>query len=176
MLIVIYRSGYTVITTCSPKNFGLVKSLGAAAAFDYKDPKCAEDIKAYTNNNLKFIWDCISLESSAKLCAEVIAPGGTYGMILFLKFPRDDVKQLFSLGYTAVGEAVEKGGTTFSAEKNAKNFDFMVKWMEVAEKLIAEGKIKPHPAKVDQGLEKVLEGVDLLRHDKVSGQKLVYTV
>lgn len=97
-------------------------------------------------------------------------------MLLYLQFPRDDVTPTFSLGYTATGEDVEKGGTRFSAEKNAKNFDFMVKWMEVAEKLLAEGKIKPHPAKVDKGLEKVLEGVDLLRHDKVSGQKLVYTV
>ncbi|KAK8103164.1 Dehydrogenase azaJ [Apiospora sp. TS-2023a] len=33
--------GYDVVTTCSPSNFPLVKSLGAAAAFDYRDPGAA---------------------------------------------------------------------------------------------------------------------------------------
>lgn len=30
-------AGYQVVTTCSPKNFELVKSLGAVAAYDYSD-------------------------------------------------------------------------------------------------------------------------------------------
>jgi len=33
----IYSAGYTPIATCSSHNFDLVKSLGAAAAFDYKE-------------------------------------------------------------------------------------------------------------------------------------------
>ncbi|UCK58859.1 hypothetical protein AFCA_001695 [Aspergillus flavus] len=46
-------SGYTVLTTCSPHNFDLVKRLGADAVFDYKDPNSAAEIRQYTNNNLK---------------------------------------------------------------------------------------------------------------------------
>jgi hypothetical protein len=47
------RSGYKVITTCSPKNFKLVESYGAEKAFDYHSPTCGEDMRAYTNNTLE---------------------------------------------------------------------------------------------------------------------------
>jgi len=39
-------AGYPVITTCSPKNFDLVKSLGAAHAFDYRSKTVVADIVA----------------------------------------------------------------------------------------------------------------------------------
>jgi NADPH:quinone reductase-like Zn-dependent oxidoreductase len=38
-------AGYDVITTCSPRNFDLVKRLGAVAAFDYHSPTVVQDIK-----------------------------------------------------------------------------------------------------------------------------------
>ncbi len=42
---------------------------------------------------------------------------------------------------------------------------------------MAGGKVKVHPPTVmDGGLDKVLDGLELLRNDKVSGQKLVYKV
>ncbi|MCJ1327619.1 hypothetical protein MMC10_004290 [Thelotrema lepadinum] len=37
-------AGYDVFTTCSPRNFGLVKALGAAQAFDYSSPTVVADI------------------------------------------------------------------------------------------------------------------------------------
>ncbi|KAL8408924.1 hypothetical protein RB594_007385 [Gaeumannomyces avenae] len=37
-------AGYQVVTTCSPKNFELVRSLGAKAAFDYKSKTAVEDV------------------------------------------------------------------------------------------------------------------------------------
>jgi NADPH:quinone reductase-like Zn-dependent oxidoreductase len=48
-------SGYTVLTTCSPHNFGLVRRLGADKTFDYKDPSSAAAIRACTNNKLKLV-------------------------------------------------------------------------------------------------------------------------
>ncbi|KIV95470.1 hypothetical protein PV10_03124 [Exophiala mesophila] len=167
-------SGYKVITTASPRNFELLKSLGASEAFDYRDPDVADKIKKYTNNSLKLVWDTISLEPSAKICADVIAPGGTYGTILGVKFPRDDVKMTFSLGYTAMGEPVRK--FTFRMDDTREDFEFMKEYLKEVEPLLAQGRIKPHPPKVGKGLENVIEGLDLLRHDKVSGQKLVYTL
>lgn len=50
---------------------------------------------------------------------------------------------------------------------------------EVAGKLFAEGKLVPHPQKVNlggEGLEGVLEGLRAMREGKVSGFKLVYSV
>ncbi|KAI1179081.1 GroES-like protein [Nemania sp. FL0916] len=37
-------AGYEVITTCSPRNFDYVKSLGAVKAFDYNDPNVIEKV------------------------------------------------------------------------------------------------------------------------------------
>lgn len=170
-------SGYRVITTCSPHNFDLVKSYGAEAAFNYKDPGAVEQIKKYAGNNLKLVWDTISLKSSAEFCSKVIAPGGHYGKILGVELPdRTDVKQTFSLGYTSPGEPFEKLGREFGAEETRRDYEFIQKWMAVGEQLLAEKKLKPHPLRVSNGLENVLEGIDMLRKDKVSGQKLVYTV
>lgn len=148
--------------------------MGAAAAFDYKDPDCAAQIKKFTNNELKYVWDTIALPPTAKICGEVISPGGTYGAILSIKVPRDDVKCTFSLGYTAMGEPVKK--PFFSKEDNSEDFEFYKKFLAVVEPLLQQGRLKVHPPKVGHGLENVLEGLDLMRHDKVSGQKLVYVV
>jgi len=61
-------AGLTVVTTCSPRNFDLVKSYGADAAFDYSDPeKCAKDIREYTNDNLHHVFDCISENTSPEV-------------------------------------------------------------------------------------------------------------
>jgi len=167
-------AGYRVITTCSPRNFDLVKSLGAEAAFDYNDSDCAAKIKEYTNNNLKYIWDTIALEPTAKLCAEVLSSGGKYGAILNVKFPRDDVTPTYSLGYTAIGDPVKKN--SFESHDNTKDFEFMKTWIKIVNPILEQGRLKVHPPKVGKGLENVLEGCDLLRNDKVSGQKLVYVL
>lgn len=42
--LMITRSGCTVITTCSPGQFDRVKSLGASASFDYRDPDCGAKV------------------------------------------------------------------------------------------------------------------------------------
>ncbi len=34
-----------MVTTCSPRNFDFVKSLGASEAFDYNDPECADKVR-----------------------------------------------------------------------------------------------------------------------------------
>lgn len=44
-------AGYKVVTTASPKNFDLVKKLGASAVFDYKDPEGPAKIKAWAKEN-----------------------------------------------------------------------------------------------------------------------------
>ena len=47
----------------------------------------------------------------------------------------------------------------------------------IAEKLLNEGKVKPHPVDLRPGgLKGVLEGLDEMRKGKVSGKKLVYKV
>lgn len=101
--------------------------------------------------------------------------GGRYGFILSKgELQRDDVTNSFSLGYTALGEPTVKGG--FRKDDCTEDFEWMRGWIAEVTPLLAEGKIKPHPAKVGKGLENVFEGLQLLKEDKVSGQKLVYVL
>ncbi|KAM3068063.1 hypothetical protein ACMFMG_011110 [Clarireedia jacksonii] len=169
-------SGYKVLTTCSPHNFDLVKSLGADAVFDYNDPQSVAEIRKYTKNNLKLVFDTISLESSAAFCDQVIsAEGGDYSALLPINIERANVKDRYTVAYTAVGEAFTFGDMPVPAKAEDKEFAEM--FWGLAEKLLADGKIKVHKPKVlPGGLKGALEGLELLKQGKVSGEKLVYNV
>jgi len=154
-----------------------VQSLGATEAFDYNDPDAASKIRSLTNNTLRLAWDTISEESSAKFCADALSSdkGGRYGSILPVKCPRDDVESVSTLMYTVFGEEFEFAGNKVPASK--EDFEFAREFMAITERLLAEGKLKPHAEKVGEGgLEGVLKGLDDLKTGKVSGSKLVYRV
>jgi NADPH:quinone reductase-like Zn-dependent oxidoreductase len=172
-LIVWNSAGYTPITTCSPRNFDSVRSLGAIA-FDYNDPVCVEKIKAYTENKLKYAWDTIATTDTAKLCADVLVSGGSYGAILKISSPRSDINSTRSLGYTAMGEPVEK--PTVSIPAQPEHFEFMKRWVLEVERLLKDDKLKVHKVRLDKYLENIFEGMELMRQGKVSGEKLVYTL
>lgn len=163
-----------MISTSSPRNFDFVKSLGADVVFDYNDPDCTDKIKKFANNNLKLVWDCISTDETAKICSDALVAGGIYGNLLPVKCPREDVESKFTLGYTCVGEPIVK--PFFESLDNTADFEFMKGWIQYLEPLIEQGKLKPHPQTVDTGLEKVLDGVNMLRTNQVSATKLVYVV
>jgi NADPH:quinone reductase-like Zn-dependent oxidoreductase len=169
-------SGYKVLTTCSPRNFDLVKRLGADAVFDYHDPNSAAAIHQYTNNNLRLVLDTIGLEESAKFCDEALSTeGGEYSSLLVKGIERANVHDRWTLGYTAIGEEFTMGDTIIPAKPEDK--EFAEKFWAIAEKLLADGKIKVHPPKVNPGgLKGVLDGLKLLQENKVSGEKLVYNV
>ncbi|KAJ5085002.1 Polyketide synthase enoylreductase [Penicillium argentinense] len=169
-------SGYTVITTCSPHNFDLVRSLGADAVFDYKDAQAPAEIRKYTKDNLKLVFDCISLESSAAFCDQAISTtGGEYSALLNVKIERANVNDRFTLAYTIIGEAFKFGDVPFPAKPEDRAHG--EKFIAIAEQLLAQGKIKVHPPKVGpDGLKGVLNGLELLKTDKVSGEKLVYNL
>ncbi|PQE19063.1 zinc-binding oxidoreductase protein [Rutstroemia sp. NJR-2017a BBW] len=116
-------SGYNVITTCSPRNFDLVKSLGADAVFDYSDPNAAAEIRKYTNNNLKLVLDTISLESSAAFCDQAISTeGGDYSTLVPVRIERENVNDRLTIAYTAVGEAFTFGELAVDAKPEDKEF------------------------------------------------------
>ncbi|KAI9769514.1 MAG: hypothetical protein M1840_003991 [Geoglossum simile] len=171
-------SGYTVVTTCSPQNFPLVKSLGADAVFDYNKPNCADEIRRFTNNGLSHVLDCISSDSTAAICAGAIGPdGGKYSCLIkpLPNMPRDDVTSQLTFAYTGAGEAFSKGPTEFPASE--VDYEFQKSFWNLARELLAEGKLKVHtPSAREGGLRGVLEGLQLMREDGVSGQKLIYMV
>jgi NADPH:quinone reductase-like Zn-dependent oxidoreductase len=169
-------SGYTVLATCSPHNFNLVKSLGAEAVFDYKNLNSANAIRDYTNNDLKLVLDTISLESSTQYCDNAMSTeGGEYSALLPVGIGRANVNDHFTVAYTAVGEDFTVVDTPVTAKPEDKAY--AQKFWAIAEQLLTAGKIKVHAPKVNPGgLGAVSEGLKLLKENKVSGEKLVYTV
>ncbi|KAK6196587.1 putative PKS/NRPS-like protein biosynthetic cluster [Pestalotiopsis sp. IQ-011] len=169
-------SGYHVITTCSPRNFDYVKSLGADHTVDYNAPDAAASIREYTKDSLKLAFDTISLESSAKFCDEALSTkGGDYSALLAIGIERENIKDRWTLGYTVVGEKFDFGDNTIPAKPEDK--EFAEKFWPVASQLLSEGKVKVHNVQVNPGgLNGVLEGLKLMSQDKISGQKLVYNV
>ena len=154
----------------------MVRSLGADDVYDYKDAQAPAQIRKATDNNLKLVFDCIALESSAAFCDNAISTdGGEYSALLSVKINRANVNDRFTLAYTTIGEAFSFGDIPFPAKPEDKAF--AEKFIPIAEGLLAQGKIKVHPPKVgEHGLKGVIEGLKLLKEDKVSGEKLVYNV
>ncbi|KFY29330.1 hypothetical protein V491_00094 [Pseudogymnoascus sp. VKM F-3775] len=141
------------------------------------DPSSASKIRELTGNKLRYAWDTNGDDASAKHCADALSSeaGAHFGTILMNKAPRDDVKTTGTTMYTIFGESFFKVGMDFPASKD--DFEFGKMWFNLTEKLVAEGKVVAHPAKVGNGgLEGVLQGLNDIKNGKVSGQKLVYNL
>jgi NADPH:quinone reductase-like Zn-dependent oxidoreductase len=75
-------AGLTVVTTASPKNHKLVKSIGAKYAFDHNDPNVIDSIL----NVLKpgdVVLDCIGYGNVQQLCARIVSKlgGGKFSTV-----------------------------------------------------------------------------------------------
>lgn len=90
------------------------------------------------------------------------------------KVDRPDVRNSWNLAYSAIGEPVDKWGVKM--DDTSEDFAFAKRWSEAVEGLLEEKKLKPHPVKVEKGLEKVFEGLDALRAWRISGEKWVYVL
>jgi NADPH:quinone reductase-like Zn-dependent oxidoreductase len=167
-------SGLTVVTTCSPHNFDMVKSLGADHVFDYKSPTVGDDIWKLCDNKLQHAFDCFALDSSAAICSKAMSSkGGKYSSLLIMpEFPRPDITNVSTLAYTAIGETFTKG--TKKHEGNPADLEFATKFWKLAGDYLAEGKVKTHPIDVREGgLEGILGGLRDMKKG-LSGKKLVY--
>ena len=116
-----HSSGLTVITTSSPKNFALCKSLGADATFDYNDPKCAEQIRDFTKGKLHKAFDTISNDQTAAICVAAMSEQDTEqnaysSLVPVQKLPREDVEHKYTILYTAFGEKFVKRGKETAAK------------------------------------------------------------
>lgn len=169
-------SGYTVLTTCSPRMFDLARSRGADAVFDYTLPGSATAIREYSKNNLQLVLDTIATDASARYCGEAISSeGGVYTALSDASIPRDNVSNRWTLAYTALGEAFMFGPIPFPAKP--ENGEFIERFWSMAEGLVAEGKVQPHPPRIwPGGLKGALDGLKLMREGRVSGEKLVCCV
>ncbi|KAI1344559.1 putative alcohol dehydrogenase [Xylariaceae sp. FL0016] len=172
------RCGARVITTCSPRNFDLVKSYGADVCFDYNSPKCGADIRAFTGNALDYALDCITEESTMQICYQALGRcGGKY--VGLEPYPertanRKAVRPDWILSSWMRGLPCswpEPFGTKGMPDAR----DFAHSFFPKIHLMFTAGELKEHPTRVDpDGFEGLLDGVTLLRKGKVRGEKLVY--
>ena len=169
--------GHIPITTCSPKNFELVKSYGAERIYDYKSPTCAEDIKLYTENSLELVLDPITEAKTQRLCYQSIGrAGGKYIALEMwqpLNHTRPTVVPTFVMGSSIIGNRIPLDNGYGSEADPAKRV-FGIKYYRDIQKLFDAKRLRPHPVRVvPGGWQGVLDGIDLLRTRSVSAQKLV---
>ncbi|CBF80481.1 hypothetical protein AN8409.2 [Aspergillus nidulans FGSC A4] len=173
-------SGYAAITTCSPHNFNLVKSLGATAAFDYHSPTCGRQIRDFSSGNLWYALDCITDTRSMAVCYEAIGPSG--GRYLSLDpFPirghtRRSVKPNWVLSVTMYNQPIP-WKRPFKRDACPQDLEFAKSWFQIAQRMIDAGEIRPHTSDVKAGgWNGIPGGLELLQKGEVSGRKLVYEV
>lgn len=193
-----HLAGYKVVTTASPRNFEYVRSLGADAVFDYKDPDVVAKIKQATGDSITKALDAISLKDSQRITAEALAPSGGKVVLVLQPIPdatsRNDVEffrtcclnadrvdfilisYVATLIYTALGRAFDFGPS--------KHFPILpddraqiVEFLKKVPQLVKNGAIKPASIKLwEGGLAAIPDGLQYMREGKVSAEKIVYRV
>lgn len=88
---------------------------------------------------------------------------------------RDDVQVCLTSGYSVFGETSIKYNNLH--EGVPADWEFGKKFWALTEKLIAEGKLRPHEVQVRSGgLDGMMDGLRDLEKGAVKGCKLVYEV
>jgi hypothetical protein len=94
-----------------------------------------------TDGSLRYTWDTVGQAISIKVCDEAMSFNSAichHGTILMNKFPKEDVNYTSTMIYTVIGEGFYKYRTDFPPSND--NFEFGKTWMDLTEKLVAEGK------------------------------------
>ncbi|KAH5254458.1 hypothetical protein HBI67_151950 [Parastagonospora nodorum] len=162
------QAGYTVISTSSPHNFGLLKECGADYIFDHSDPATISQIRDLFP--VDYWFDTISLKPTVSTIFQILAPEGkpvTKANILVLLPP-----VMFGNPELPEGITVQFHRFSTHAPENEGWQEHFLASGGFIEKAIKAGVLKGVPANVLGGLEKVAEGIEKL-HVGVSAQKIV---
>ncbi|KAI2621842.1 putative zinc-binding dehydrogenase family oxidoreductase [Hypoxylon sp. NC1633] len=170
-------SGLDPIATCSPHNFEMVRSYGAKAVFDYKQPDTPENIRKEAGGRLRYALDCITDPDSISCCyASISRTGGYYASLELCAEKlqtRRAVKADFPMAYEIFGRKIQLSGGYYREASQAKH-NAALGWYSTVQRLLNQGKLRSHPIKVlPGGLDAIPEGLRMLRTGDISGQKLV---
>ena len=177
------RSGLTVLVTCSPHNFDLVRLRGADHVFDYHDSLSISAIKKITDNNLTHVFDCVGEGSAPSFCYDVMGrKGGTYVTVgMPQPSSRTDIEIKRVAGISCYGEDCELKAPDLDLDvklpARPEDYALCADFYTTTQELLAVGRLKTHPADVRKGgLDGVLEGLREMKEGKISGKKLVYRI
>ncbi|KAK7966491.1 chaperonin 10-like protein [Apiospora aurea] len=156
-------AGYEVVSTASPRNFELVKSLGARTVLDYGDKDLVQNLVAeLKKGELVGVYDAIGLPECEKQAAQVVSELGGGKMTSVLPPPEGLPENVKATGVFAI--------TIFAQHPDVGK----AVWQDFVPGALKSGQLKPAPAP-----ELVGRGVDSLQaaFDKqkagVSAKKIV---
>lgn len=147
--------------------------------FDYHSPSCGSDIRTYTNNSLTHVFDCVTDAETMKMCYEAFgASGGSYiaidPFVTRIQYSRRDVRADWLMIYSLFGDPVSLAGV-YGRPACPQDREFGFRLFSMAEILLSQGLLKPHPMEIRTGgLKTVIYGIDDLRAGRVRAKKLVY--
>lgn len=178
-------AGMYVIVAASEKNHEWMKTLGASDTYDYRDTETPAKI-AEKHPDLAYAFDTFSEKGSTESCAKAMSKTKDGRVVTILPFDAESVaavnpkvKPSFLLMYTVSGEETRIFGHVFDKAYCEEDRDFFGKLARgkqgLFHQLLQNGLVKPNRTSPQQGgREAIHRGLDLLRHNKVSGEKLVY--
>lgn len=170
-------AGLEVVTTASSANHDFVRSLGASHIFDHKDPEVINKVLSVLKPD-DLVVDCITNEDSRPKCAEILGRIGG-GKLPLMGFPvgsfPENVEATMGRSSLSCPNASAELSPVNSLDPGLVNLDVGdAIWRKYLPEALAAGKYqaKPDPFVITGGLEKVQEGVDLVRKG-VSAKKVV---
>ncbi|RAH81760.1 NAD(P)-binding protein [Aspergillus japonicus CBS 114.51] len=179
-------SGLEVVATASQANHDLVRSLGASQVFDHRAPSVIDQMASVLQPG-DYVVDCIGSPDTQAKCGELVGRigGGTLPVMLWPQggLPQN-VRAVFgesdnflfasSKPVCMLTDILQVNGL----DPGMVNLDVgNAVWRKFIPEALAAGKFqaKPDPRIVPGGLEKVQEGIDMLRQG-VSAQKIVIEI
>lgn len=178
-------SGATVITTASAANKQYLESVGADHVLDYRSPTLKDDVRALAGGPLSLVFDTYPSDDSIGVAAAVLNHDGSARYIGLLPgigieqrvtALNPKVKASSVLVYSIHGEPYWYEKEYF--ETKPADVELQKSFLPVAEKLLAEGRIRPPRIFLNRGgkgLPGLLKGLEEVRANNVRGGKLVYT-
>lgn len=174
--------GLKVITTASPKNHDFLKSLGADAVFDYHDTDVSKQIRDFAGDSIAYALDTISSEYSFQHVYDSTANSSHVAIdnllgLQPLQIKTDENRKVSystTLAYLIWGQDIDLMGTIFkSSTQLVENYNDL--FVKILPSYIS--KLKHSNLRVlNPGLETASEALELLRQNKVSGEKVVFSL
>ncbi|KAI4602495.1 hypothetical protein KJ359_009739 [Pestalotiopsis sp. 9143b] len=173
--------GFNVITTCSPKYFETVKSLGARHVFDYHDQDVATKIKE-ASSTIHYAFDTIGQKHSSATASQALALSGETQSALCTVRPgkanTEDVEKGVKVTDVLVWTAFLKDHRYGEFFWPASDFDheICVDFFKKLPDWLRDGKLRASVPSLKHGLDSVADGFQEYRDGKISGYKLVYRI
>ncbi|KAK7035342.1 hypothetical protein VNI00_011873 [Paramarasmius palmivorus] len=168
-------AGMRVFVTASPKQYDMLRRLGANDLFDYSDSFTGRDIFEASGGTLKYAVDCWSEGITPYQASSALSKdGGHIATVLPYLSRKKNVETTLISAYAVYGKDIVFPFPSTADLVSAANGKTYAKLIS---KLLAEGKLQLGPVKLfPNGLSGVVKGMEYSRLGKVHGEKIVYRI